>query len=115
MENDMTEQTMGRDAWIPLLEELVERDSNALQMGGVEKLARRHVAGEGETTATLATAAARAALADAGVDASSIGLIVLATAHDAYRCFDFRDFTIPLVDTRNAVAPEMRPAKYFKA
>ena len=44
----MTEQTMGRDAWIPLLEELVERDSNALQMGGVEKLARRHVAGEGD-------------------------------------------------------------------
>jgi 3-oxoacyl-[acyl-carrier-protein] synthase-3 len=41
---------------------------------------QRHVAGEGETTATLATAAARAALADAGVDASSIGLIVLATA-----------------------------------
>lgn len=42
-------------------------------------------------------------------------LIVLATAHDAYRSFDFRDFTIPLVDTRNAVAPELRPAKYFKA
>jgi 3-oxoacyl-[acyl-carrier-protein] synthase-3 len=41
---------------------------------------QRHVAGEGETTATLATAAARAALADAGVEASSIGLIVLATA-----------------------------------
>jgi 3-oxoacyl-[acyl-carrier-protein] synthase-3 len=41
---------------------------------------QRHIAGEGETTATLATAAARAALADAGVDASSIGLIVLATA-----------------------------------
>jgi len=41
---------------------------------------QRHIAGEGETTATLAIAAARAALADAGVDASSIGLIVLATA-----------------------------------
>jgi 3-oxoacyl-[acyl-carrier-protein] synthase-3 len=41
---------------------------------------QRHIAGEGETTATLATAAARAALEDAGVDASSIGLIVLATA-----------------------------------
>ncbi len=41
---------------------------------------QRHIAAEGETTATLATAAARAALADAGVDASSIGLIVLATA-----------------------------------
>jgi 3-oxoacyl-[acyl-carrier-protein] synthase-3 len=41
---------------------------------------QRHIAGAGETTASLATAAARAALADAGVEASSIGLIVLATA-----------------------------------
>jgi 3-oxoacyl-[acyl-carrier-protein] synthase-3 len=41
---------------------------------------QRHIAGEGETTATLATAAARAALADAGIEAASIDLIVLATA-----------------------------------
>ena len=41
---------------------------------------QRHIAGEGETTATLATAAARAALADAGLDAGDIDLIVLATA-----------------------------------
>ncbi|MCX9146347.1 beta-ketoacyl-ACP synthase III [Erythrobacter sp. WG] len=41
---------------------------------------QRHIAGDDETTATLATAAARAALVDAGVEASSIGLIVLATA-----------------------------------
>jgi 3-oxoacyl-[acyl-carrier-protein] synthase-3 len=41
---------------------------------------QRHIAQPGETTATLAIAAARAALADAGVEASSIGLIVLATA-----------------------------------
>jgi 3-oxoacyl-[acyl-carrier-protein] synthase-3 len=41
---------------------------------------QRHIAGDDETTATLAIAAARAALADAGVEASSIGLIVLATA-----------------------------------
>ncbi len=41
---------------------------------------QRHVAEPDETTATLATAAARAALADAGIEASSIGLIVLATA-----------------------------------
>lgn len=41
---------------------------------------QRHIAADDETTATLATAAARAALADAGVDASSIGLIILATA-----------------------------------
>ena len=41
---------------------------------------QRHIAESDETTATLAIAAARAALADAGVDAASIGLIVLATA-----------------------------------
>ena len=40
----------------------------------------RHIAGEGETTATLAADAARAALAHAGIDATEIGLIVLATA-----------------------------------
>ncbi len=40
----------------------------------------RHIAGEGETTGTLAAAAARAALADAGIEASEVDLIVLATA-----------------------------------
>lgn len=41
---------------------------------------QRHVAGEGETTATLATQAAVKALAAAGVEGSTIDLIVLATA-----------------------------------
>lgn len=41
---------------------------------------QRYIAGEGETTATLAADAARAAMAAAGVDPSDIGLIVLATA-----------------------------------
>jgi 3-oxoacyl-[acyl-carrier-protein] synthase-3 len=40
----------------------------------------RHIAGDGETTATLATEAARRALAAAGVAPERIGLIVLATA-----------------------------------
>jgi 3-oxoacyl-[acyl-carrier-protein] synthase-3 len=40
----------------------------------------RYIAGEGETTASLATQAALNALADAGVEAGEIGLIVLATA-----------------------------------
>jgi 3-oxoacyl-[acyl-carrier-protein] synthase-3 len=40
----------------------------------------RYIAGEGETTATLATEAARKALASAGIDASRVDLIVLATA-----------------------------------
>ena len=40
----------------------------------------RYVAGDGETTASLATDAARKALEHAGIDASEIGLIVLATA-----------------------------------
>ena len=41
---------------------------------------QRHIAGDGETTSTLAIAAARNALQDAGVDAGEIDLIVLATA-----------------------------------
>jgi 3-oxoacyl-[acyl-carrier-protein] synthase-3 len=40
----------------------------------------RHIAGDGETTATLATEAAGKALEAAGVPASKVGLIVLATA-----------------------------------
>jgi 3-oxoacyl-[acyl-carrier-protein] synthase-3 len=40
----------------------------------------RHFAGDGETTATLATEAAQKALEAAGVAADKIGLIVLATA-----------------------------------
>ena len=42
-------------------------------------------------------------------------LLVLATGHDEYKSFDFTGFGIPLVDTRNAVAADKRPAKYFKA
>jgi 3-oxoacyl-[acyl-carrier-protein] synthase-3 len=40
----------------------------------------RHIAADGETTATLATEAAGKALAAAGVPAGEVGLIVLATA-----------------------------------
>ena len=40
---------------------------------------QRHIAGQGETTATLATEAARCALAAAGLEPGAIGLIVLAT------------------------------------
>lgn len=40
----------------------------------------RYLAGEDETTASLATDAARKAIAAAGIDATQIGLIVLATA-----------------------------------
>jgi 3-oxoacyl-[acyl-carrier-protein] synthase-3 len=47
-------------------------------------ISQRYVAGEGETTSTLATEAAKAALARAGLDASEIDLIVLATATPDY-------------------------------
>jgi 3-oxoacyl-[acyl-carrier-protein] synthase III len=40
----------------------------------------RHIAADGETTATLATEAAKKALAAAGVEPDKVGLIVLATA-----------------------------------
>ena len=41
---------------------------------------QRHIAAEGESTSHLAIQAARAALANAGIDAQSIDLIVLATS-----------------------------------
>jgi 3-oxoacyl-[acyl-carrier-protein] synthase-3 len=43
-------------------------------------ISQRYIAGEGETTASLAIDAARAALADAGIDVKQVDLIVLATA-----------------------------------
>lgn len=61
---ELAEQVDTTDEWI------VERTG----------IKQRYIAGEGETTSTLAIEAARNALADAGIDASDIGLIVLATA-----------------------------------
>jgi 3-oxoacyl-[acyl-carrier-protein] synthase III len=52
-------------------------DDWIIQRTGIRE---RHVAAEGEVTSDLALAAARAALADAGVEARSIDLIVLATS-----------------------------------
>ncbi|HEX9931486.1 MAG TPA: beta-ketoacyl-ACP synthase III [Allosphingosinicella sp.] len=48
-----------------------------LERTGIEA---RHIAGDGETTATLATEAAKKALEAAGVRPDEVGLIVLATA-----------------------------------
>ena len=45
---------------------------------------QRYLAGEGETTSTLGTAAARAALADAGLEPSDIDLIIVATSTPDY-------------------------------
>lgn len=61
---ELAEQVDTSDEWI------VERTG----------IRNRYIAGEGETTGTLAADAARKALAHAGVDAGDIGLIVLATA-----------------------------------
>ena len=61
---ELAEQVDSTDQWI------VERTG----------IRFRHIAAEGETTSTLATDAAKAALAAAGVDAAAIDLIVLATA-----------------------------------
>jgi 3-oxoacyl-[acyl-carrier-protein] synthase-3 len=62
-------------------QELAERVETShewiVERTGIEA---RHIAGDGETTATLATEAAGKALAAAGVPADKVGLIVLATA-----------------------------------
>jgi 3-oxoacyl-[acyl-carrier-protein] synthase-3 len=60
------------------MEALVETsDAWIRERTGIEK---RHIAGDGELTSDLATAAARRALAAAGLDVSTVDLIVLATA-----------------------------------
>ena len=61
---DLAERVDTSDEWI------VERTG----------IRQRYIAGEGETTSTLAIDASRKALAAAGVDANEIGLIILATA-----------------------------------
>ncbi|MBK1664761.1 3-oxoacyl-ACP synthase [Rhodospirillum rubrum] len=61
----------------------------------------RHFAAEGEKTSDLAMAAARAALADAGVDAAEVDLIVLATATP--------DQTFPATATRVQAGLGCRP------
>lgn len=45
---------------------------------------RRHIAAEGQTTSDLATKAARAALADAGIEADTVDAIILATSTADY-------------------------------
>ena len=77
---ELTERVETSDEWI------IERTG----------IRQRHIAGPDETTATLATAAARAALADAGIEAASIDLIVLATATP--------DNTFPATATKVQVA-----------
>lgn len=60
-----------------LAEQVDTSDSWIVERTGIRF---RHLAGEGETTATLATQAAYQALAAAGIDADQVDLIVLATA-----------------------------------
>jgi 3-oxoacyl-[acyl-carrier-protein] synthase-3 len=62
--DELTKTVDTSDAWI------VERTG----------IRARHIAGEGETTATMGAEAARHALAAAGIDAGQVGLIVLATS-----------------------------------
>lgn len=62
--NELAQRVDTSDEWI------VERTG----------ISNRYIAGEGETTSTLATDAAKNAIEAAGIDASSIDLIVLATA-----------------------------------
>lgn len=64
------------------LEKMVDTTSDwIVQRTGIRE---RHIAAEGETTSMLGTEAAKRALANAGVDASSIDLIICATSTPDY-------------------------------
>lgn len=86
--------------------ELAERvdtsDDWIRQRTGIE---RRHIAGDGETTATLGTAAARAALAQAGLGPEDIDLVICATATP--------DYTFPATATQIQAALGIRQGAAF--
>ena len=42
-------------------------------------------------------------------------LVVIATAHTPLKNHNFSQLAVPLVDTRNCVAPHNRPKLYFQA
>jgi len=46
---------------------------------------------------------------------SSADLVLLATAHRSFRDYDFSRLKVPVLDTRNCVAPPKRPLLYFRA
>ena len=88
---------VGAGAYLPanvvankdLAEKLDTSDEWIVQRTGIT---RRHIAGPDETTSTMGLRAARAALADAGLSAKDIDLIIVATSTP--------DFTFPSVATQ---------------
>jgi len=68
-------------------------------------IARRHFAAEGETTSQMATAAARAALADAGMSPADLDALIVATSTP--------DLTFPSVATMVQAGLEMRQGFAF--
>ncbi|MDB5650136.1 MAG: 3-oxoacyl-ACP synthase [Hyphomicrobiales bacterium] len=85
------------------LEKMVDTsDDWIVQRTGIRN---RHIAGEGETTSTLATAAARAALDDAGLTAADIDLIIVATSTP--------DYTFPATATQVQAAIGMAHGAAF--
>ena len=68
-------------------------------------ITRRHIAGPGETTSTLAAGAGRAALADAGIAACDLDLLIVATSTP--------DFTFPAVATQVQAALGMTGGAAF--
>lgn len=90
-------QIAGCGAYLP--ERVVTNDEMARMVDTSDEwivertgIRKRHIAADGECTSDLATAAARQALASAGMDASEIDLIVLATATP--------DYTFPATATK---------------
>jgi 3-oxoacyl-[acyl-carrier-protein] synthase-3 len=88
---------VGTGAYLPenvvtnrdLEEKLATSDEWIVQRTGIT---RRHIAAPGETTSTLGLRAAQAALADAGLHASDLDLVIVATSTP--------DFTFPSVATQ---------------
>ncbi|MDB5594612.1 MAG: 3-oxoacyl-ACP synthase [Hyphomicrobiales bacterium] len=85
------------------LEKMVDTsDDWIVQRTGIRN---RHIASEGETTSTLATHAAQAALGDAGLTAADIDLIIVATSTP--------DYTFPATATQVQAAIGMTHGAAF--
>lgn len=42
-------------------------------------------------------------------------LVLIVTAHSAFRSVDYSQWPMPVVDTRNCISPDRRPARYYRA
>src|SRR5947209_1286349 len=97
----LPERVMTNDEWGALLD---TTDAWITERSGIK---RRRIAAPGQTTVDLAIAAARAALADAGLQATDLGEIIVATDTPEMRVPDTAAFVQHGLAARNVAAYDL--------